>query len=108
MKCGHCNKTHWTVVEVRACAEGQNQTSVSNVRTMTQIANHGRAQIEPYDPEKKAAEAAARRANPTPPERCLAEALRAAGSIKLRPEEIIRGYVVNFFFPEVKLIVSGT
>ena len=106
MKCGHCKDSHRTVGEVRACFKGRNQPEVSNVPTMTQIADHGRAQTKPYDPEKKAAEAAARRARPTPPERCLAEALRAAGSMKFKREEIILGYVVDFFFPEVNVIVE--
>ena len=106
MKCWHCKDSHRTVDEVRACVKGRNQPEVSNVPTMTQIANHGRAQTKPYDPEKKAAEAAERRTRPTPPERCLTEALRAAGSMKFKREEIILGYVVDFFFPEANVIVE--
>ncbi len=106
MKCGHCKEDHQCVDEVRVCAEEHHQFPPSRASTLTQIANHGRAQSTPYDPERKAAEASVRRANPTPPEKRLEEALRADGSMKFKREEKIYGYFVDFFFPEARTIVE--
>ena len=95
-----------SVDDLHVCSKERDQHRAYTVSSLGQIASHGRAQVKPYDPTRKAAEAAARRARPTPPENCLEKALRAAGSMWFTREEIILGYVVDFFFPEANVIVE--
>ena len=109
MKCGHCKGDHASVRDVRACSRtpGRGPTVTRPAASdLDQIAAHGRAQVTPYDRRKKAADAAARRANPTPSEQCLQDALNAEGSLVFRREEEILGYVVDFFFPETNTVVE--
>ena len=109
MKCGHCKGDHASVRDVRACSRtpGRGPTVTRPAASdLDQIAAHGRAQVTPYDRRKKAADAAARRANPTPLEQCLQDALNAEGSLVFRREEEILGYVVDFFFPETNTVVE--
>ena len=109
MRCGHCKGDHASVRDVRACSRtpGRGPTVTRPAASaLDQIAAHGRAQVTPYDRRKKAADAAARRANPTPSEQCLQDALNAEGSLVFQREEEILGYVVDFFFPEANVIVE--
>lgn len=45
------------------------------------------------------------RRNPTPAEKCLRDALKAADH-KFSSQQILNGYIVDFYFPAAKLIVE--
>ena len=53
---------------------------------LEQIAEHGRAQVEPYPHEQKVAQAAERLRKPSETERRLEEALHATGRLQFQRE----------------------
>lgn len=125
IRCGACGLAHSSVDAVRSCyaeqrrknslnrppASGRNSLNRLSARRrrpaeLDEIAEHGRAQVDPYPVERKDREAARRRAEPSIGEKCLAEALDRDGSVRYRREEPIVGYYVDFFFPDAYLIVE--
>ena len=104
ISCGHCKNSHATVEDVRRCSRSNRNSAMST--ELEQIAEHGRAQVEPYPHEQKVAQAAERLRKPSETERHLEEALHATGRLQFQREYEIVGYFVDFYFPGTRIVVE--